>query len=62
MVKVSVKIELNQEDIKKLVAEKYNIDENSATITISHFNGDAREPEYTSIAVTGQEKKKFIGI
>ena len=55
MAKESVKIELNQKDIKQLVAEKYNLDINSASISVSHWKGDAREPEYTSIVVTGQK-------
>jgi hypothetical protein len=55
MAKESVKIELDQKDIKQLVAEKYNLDVNSASISVSHWNGDAREPEYTLIVVTGQK-------
>ena len=53
--KESVKIELNQNDIKKMVAEKYNLDINITTISVSHYSGDSREPEYTSIIVTGQK-------
>ena len=55
MAKESVIIELNQKDIKQLVAEKYNLDVNSATISVSYWKGNAREPEYTSIVVTGQK-------
>lgn len=53
MAKESVKIELDQRDIKQLVAEKYNLDVSSARISVSHWNGDAREPEHTAIVVTG---------
>lgn len=53
----SLKIELNETDIKKLVSEKYNLNVNSVSISISHFKGDARELEYTSIVVTGQKKE-----
>ncbi len=54
MAKESVQIELDQNDIKKMVAEKYNLDIKRTSISISHYNGDAKEPEYTSIKVTGQ--------
>ena len=47
MAKESVKIELNQKDIKQLVAEKYNLDINSASISVSHWKGDAREPVHS---------------
>jgi hypothetical protein len=55
MAKESIIIELDENDIKKMVAEKYNLDINRTSIRVSHFNGDAREPEYTSIIVTGQK-------
>ncbi len=55
MAKESVKIELDQKDIKQLVAEKYNLDVNTSSISISHWKGDAREPEHTSIVVTGKK-------
>ena len=54
MAKEYIKIELTEQDIKKMVAEKYNLDINRTTISVSHYNGDAREPAYTSIVVTGQ--------
>jgi hypothetical protein len=55
MAKESIKIELNEEDIKKMVAEKYNLDIEKTTIRISHYAGDRREPKSTSITVTGQK-------
>mgnify|MGYP007071578404 CR=1 FL=1 len=54
MAKEYIKIELTEDDIKKMVAEKYNLDINRTTINVSHYAGDAREPAYTSIVVTGQ--------
>ena len=54
MAKEYIKIELNEIDIKKLVAEKYKLDINRTTINVSHYAGDAYEPAYTSIVVTGQ--------
>lgn len=55
MAKESVEIELDLKDIKQLVAEKYNLNLNTATVSVSHWKGDAREHEYTSIVVTGQK-------
>lgn len=55
MAKESVKIELNEKDVKQLVAEKYNLDINFTSISVSYWKGDAREPEYLSIIVTGQK-------
>ena len=54
MAKEYIKIELTEDDIKKMVAEKYNLDINRTTINVSHYVGDAREPAYTSIVVTAQ--------
>ncbi len=50
-----VQIELNQKDIKALVAEKFNLHEATSTISVSHWQGDSREPEYTSIVVKGRK-------
>jgi hypothetical protein len=55
MAKESVRIELNEKDIKELVAQKWGLDLSSCTISVSHWKGDAREPEYTNIVVTGQK-------
>ncbi|MCG8786398.1 hypothetical protein G1K52_11575 [Tenacibaculum finnmarkense] len=55
MPKESVVIELTQRDIKKMVAEKYNLDINRTTINVSHWEGNQREPEHTSIIVKGQK-------
>lgn len=53
--KESVVIELSEKDIKQLVAERFNLDVNSATVTVSHYRGDIREPAYTTITVKGQK-------
>lgn len=54
MVKEYIKIELTEQDVKEMVAEKYKLDINRTTISVYHYNGDAREPAYTSIVITGQ--------
>lgn len=54
MAKEYIKIEITESDIKQMVAEKYKLDINRTTINVSHYAGDAREPAYTSIVVTGQ--------
>jgi len=55
MAKEYIKIELSETDIKKIVAEKYNLDINKATISIYHYAGDSRDPSYTSITVTAEK-------
>ena len=56
MAKEYIKIELTEDDIRRMVAEKYKLDINKTTISVSHYAGDAREPQYTSIVVTGQRE------
>jgi hypothetical protein len=58
MAKTYIRIELTEKDIKEMVAEKYNLDVEKTTISISHFEGDMREPSYTSIVVTGAPEEK----
>ena len=56
MPKEKVKIEFNQNDIKEIIAEKYNLKLETVYLHITHYNGDAREPEYTSIIVEGEKR------
>jgi alpha-L-fucosidase len=60
MAKILTQIILNEKDIKDLVAERYGLDGTTTTISISHSEGDAREPSYTSITVTGKKNVKEI--
>lgn len=55
MTKILTQIILTERDVKELVAEKYGLDGATTTISISHSKGDAREPSYTSITVTGKK-------
>ena len=52
MAKSYIRVELNENDIKQMVAEKYNLDVNKTDIEVSHYAGDQREPSYTTILVT----------
>lgn len=56
MAKEYIKIELAEDDIKNMIAEKYNLDVNQTKITISHYDGDARESSYTLVVATGTRK------
>ena len=56
MAKEYIRIELTEDDIRRMVAEKYKLDINKTTISVSHYAGDIREPQYTSIVVTGQRE------
>ena len=55
MAKESIVIEMNENDVKELVAEKWGLDPKTCTISISHYKGDNREPQYTSITVKGEK-------
>jgi hypothetical protein len=54
MPKEKLKIEFSETDIKELIAEKYNLNKHSTTIRIYQYNGDMREPSYTTITVEGE--------
>lgn len=49
-----IKIEINEKDIKMLVAEKYGLDVTKAIVRVNHYAGDQREPAYTKIIVEGE--------
>ena len=60
MVVEKIKLEFSEKDLKELIAEKYNLKIESVSISISKFDGDAREPSYTRVYVEGQKKDKFV--
>ena len=55
MSKIITKIELNEKDLLALIAEKYNIKLEGARISVYKYDGDAREPSYTTITVEGEK-------
>lgn len=48
-----ITIELTEKDLKKFLCSEFRIDNNSATLTITKFDGDKRDPAYTKIEITG---------
>lgn len=54
MPKEKIKIEFNEKDLKELIVEKYKLKIETTTIHVSHYNGDSREPSYTSVIVEGE--------
>lgn len=54
--KITKKLEFTKEDIKELIAEKYGLDKESATIRVSHYEGDMREASSTTIIVEGKDE------
>ena len=54
--KVTTKIELNEVDIKEIVASHYGLDINTAKISVNYYAGDAREPSYLTVIVEGCSK------
>ncbi len=53
MATVKTRIELNEKDLLHIIAEKYKLKREGATIVIYKYDGDSREPAYTSIIVEG---------
>lgn len=58
MPKELTKIVLTKEDIRQMVALRYNLALPTCTININHFDGysgDPRETAYTNITVEGEK-------
>ena len=55
MPKEKIQIEFNENDLKELIAEKYNLNKIGMSLSVTHFAGDQRDPEYTSIKVTAEK-------
>ena len=59
MPKEKLKIVFSETDIKELVAEKYNLNPDTTTIHIYHYDGDYRDGPYTTITVEGERITKL---
>lgn len=57
MAKIITKIEINEKDLLALIAEKFNLKLQGAKISVQKYDGDPREPSYTTITV---EAEKYI--
>ncbi len=55
MAQIITKIILTEDDIRKLVVEKYGLDLKSAIVNVEHYKGDARDPSYTKIIIEGSK-------
>ena len=57
MAKIKTKIELDEKDVLAIVAEKYNIKSEGATINIYKYESgnDPRERDYTTITIEGEK-------
>lgn len=56
MAKIITKIELNEHDLLVLIAEKYKIKLEGARLSVYKYDGDARDPSYTTITVEGAKR------
>ena len=54
------KITLSEKDLLKFLAEKFNLNEKDAKLTVYKFDGgnDPREQSYTNITIIGTENEK----
>ncbi len=50
-----IKLEFNETDLKELIALKYNLKLDKTILYVSHYQGDAREPSYTTIIVESEK-------
>lgn len=53
---IKTKIELNEKDLIELIAEKYNLDIAKTSINVYKYDGEGREPGYTTVIVEGVAK------
>lgn len=54
-----IKIVFTEKDLKELIAKEYNIDVDTCSLIINKYDGDAREPSYTSIIFEGTKKQNI---
>lgn len=55
MVIEKTKLEFSEKDLLLLIADYYGLDPKKSTIRIHSYDGDPREPAYTSIIVEGEK-------
>jgi len=62
MPKEIVKIEFSEQDIKELIAEKYNLSLDTVSIDIYHYEAgnDPREHDYTTITIEGKKNDRLF--
>ncbi len=48
-------IELDEKQLLLVLAEAYNLTPLTTKISISHSEGDQREPGYTKVTITGEK-------
>lgn len=53
--KEKVLIELDKDQLKYIICKHFGIIEPSASISISYYAGDQREPEYYNVVVKGDK-------
>lgn len=55
MVIEKTKLEFSEKDLLLLIADHYGLDPKKSLIRINSYDGDQREPSYTSIIVEGEK-------
>ncbi len=56
--KQEIRIELNEKDLKEVLSEHFKLDSSKATISISKFEGNQREPSYSKVTITAPRNNK----
>lgn len=56
MATIKTQVILNEKDLLDVICDYYKLDRQNAKIRISKFDGDNREPGYTSVVVEADPK------
>ena len=54
MSKQTIKIELSDKELKEIIAKEFNLKLDKMILRVTHYEGNQREPEYTSIVVESE--------
>lgn len=49
-------IELNEKELAEALAKHFNLDVDSAKVSVYKYEGDQREPSYTKVTLTADLK------
>lgn len=54
MAKQTIKIELNNNDLKEIIAKEFNLKLDKMVLRVHHYPANQREPEFTNIVVESE--------
>jgi len=60
MIKKSIKIELNDEDLKEILAKEFNLKLDTMIMRVIHYQGDQHNPEQTTIIIESEHVQPLV--